>query len=61
MSAQNNTHREKADDERPGRSAWMPHVWAIVVPFGAVLAAYLLWFGFMALLRLPDWLANARR
>ena len=52
-------------DEQPERPArpdhgWRPHLWAIVVPFGAVVVAYVLWFGLMAILSLPDWLARMR-
>ena len=39
---------------------WTPHLWAIVVPLAAVVIAYFLWFGLMAILSLPDWLARMR-
>jgi hypothetical protein len=44
---------------RPSRR-WTPHLWALVVPLGAVALAYVLWFALMALLSLPDWLARMR-
>jgi hypothetical protein len=45
--------------DHPDRG-WTPHLWALVVPLGAVAIAYVLWFGLMALLSLPDWLARMR-
>ena len=52
-------------DEHPERAArpnrgWTPHLWALVVPLAAVVIAYILWFGLMAILSLPDWLARLR-
>jgi hypothetical protein len=52
--------------EHPERTArqkrgWTPHLWALVVPLAAVVIAYVLWFGLMALLSLPDWLARLMR
>jgi hypothetical protein len=52
-----NEHPEPAT--RPDRG-WTPHLWAIVVPFAAVVIAYVLWFSLMAVLSLPDWLARMR-
>jgi hypothetical protein len=46
--------------DRAARRGWRPHLWAIVVPLAAVAIAYVLWFGLMALLSLPDWLARIR-
>ena len=42
-------------------SSWMPHLWVLVVPVGAVAVAYALYFLFIALFRVPDWLARIVR
>lgn len=39
------------------RSDWLPHLWAVAVPILAIVVGYVLWFAFMALFRIPDWLA----
>jgi hypothetical protein len=39
----------------------MPHLWVLVVPVGAVAVAYALYFLFIALFRVPDWLARIVR
>jgi hypothetical protein len=46
--------------QQPSRS-WTPHLWALVVPLVAVIIAYALWFGLMAVLSLPDWIARGMR
>ena len=51
----NDPDRNKADQ------GWAPHLWVIVIPFAGVFIAYVLWFGFMALFRLPEWLARLLR
>jgi hypothetical protein len=52
---------DKQSDQgiRPDRR-WTPHLWALVVPLAAVVIAFVLWFGLMAILSLPDWLARMR-
>jgi hypothetical protein len=51
---------EHPEPEPRADRGWTPHLWAIVVPLGAVVIAYVLWFGLMAVLSLPDWLARMR-
>jgi hypothetical protein len=52
----NDPDRRETSDQ-----GWAPHLWAIVIPFAGIFVAYVLWFGFMALFRLPDWLARLLR
>jgi hypothetical protein len=47
--------------EVPASRNWKHHLWVFVVPAAGVFIAYALWFGLMALLRLPDWLARVLR
>ena len=51
----------RVSDEEPTpprpRSAWTPHLWALVVPIDFLVVSYALWFSVLWLLRFPDWLA----
>lgn len=42
-------------------SDWKPHLWVVIVPVGAVIIAYALWFLMLAVLSLPDWLVRVLR
>jgi hypothetical protein len=49
--------RRLLPDDTGQRSTWRPHLWVIVVPIGVLVLSYALWFAFVAMFRLPDWLA----